>query len=158
MPLTTILNLNLCLGVFVRVPTPQGKQGKWWKVIPGRENTGNLKFLEKHRENNREFENFKIENWNQESLRRKIAVWRQWFYFWCLKCCHFIIKIDRENWNYAGKSQGKHREFCFPIWVGTMICLDSQEAKYSHWNHSLDNVECPNSHSKLMIKFMLYCL
>ena len=34
-----------------RVPTPQGKQGKWKKKIPVRENTGNLEILPKHREN-----------------------------------------------------------------------------------------------------------
>ena len=33
-----------------RVPTAQGKQGKWPKKIPGRENTGNLEILSKHRE------------------------------------------------------------------------------------------------------------
>ena len=36
-----------------RVPTAQGKL---FKVIPDRENTGNLKILEKHRE----FENFRM--------------------------------------------------------------------------------------------------
>ena len=34
-----------------RVPTAQGKQGKWPKKFPVRENTGNLKMLSKHREN-----------------------------------------------------------------------------------------------------------
>ena len=33
-----------------RVPTAQGKQGKWPKKIPVRENTGNLEMLSKHRE------------------------------------------------------------------------------------------------------------
>ena len=32
------------------VPTAQGKQGKWPKKIPVRENTGNLEMLSKHRE------------------------------------------------------------------------------------------------------------
>ena len=36
--------------VLLRVPTPQGKQGKWQKKIPVRENTGNLEILPKHRE------------------------------------------------------------------------------------------------------------
>ena len=36
--------------VYVRVPTAQGKQGKWPKKIPIRENTGNLEMLPKHRE------------------------------------------------------------------------------------------------------------
>ena len=40
--------------VINRVPTAQGKQGKWPKKIPVRENTGNLEILSKHREN-REF-------------------------------------------------------------------------------------------------------
>ena len=43
----------LCLETslpFIRVPTPQGKQGKWQKKFPVRENTGNLKILPKHRE------------------------------------------------------------------------------------------------------------
>ena len=33
----------------LRVPTAQGKQGKWPKKIPVRENTWNLKILPKHR-------------------------------------------------------------------------------------------------------------
>ena len=33
-----------------RVPTAQGKQGKWPKKIPVRENTGYLEILSKHRE------------------------------------------------------------------------------------------------------------
>ena len=32
-----------------RVPTAQGKQGKWPKKFPARENTGNLEILSKHR-------------------------------------------------------------------------------------------------------------
>ena len=32
-----------------RVPTAQGKQGKWPKKFPVRENTGNLEILSKHR-------------------------------------------------------------------------------------------------------------
>ena len=39
----------------VRVPTAQGKQGKWTKKIPVRENTGNLEMLSKHRENKGNF-------------------------------------------------------------------------------------------------------
>ena len=35
---------------YFRVPTAQGKQGKWQKKIPVRENTGNLVILSKHRE------------------------------------------------------------------------------------------------------------
>ena len=42
--------MRLWLQLF-RVPTAQGKQGKWPKKIPVRENTGNLKVLPKHREN-----------------------------------------------------------------------------------------------------------
>ena len=34
----------------IRVPASQGKQWYWWKVIPDRETTGNLKTLGKHRE------------------------------------------------------------------------------------------------------------
>ena len=33
-----------------RVPTAQGKQGKWPKKIPVRKNTGNLEILPKHKE------------------------------------------------------------------------------------------------------------
>ena len=33
-----------------RVPTAQGKQGKWQKKFPAREYTGNLEILPKHRE------------------------------------------------------------------------------------------------------------
>ena len=36
--------------VYYRVPTARGKQGKWPKKVPVRENTGNLKILPKHRE------------------------------------------------------------------------------------------------------------
>ena len=36
-------------GTIDRVPTAQGKQGKWTKKIPVRENTGNLEILSKHR-------------------------------------------------------------------------------------------------------------
>ena len=39
---------KLCVISF-RVPTAQGKQGKWPKKIPVRENTGNLEILSKHR-------------------------------------------------------------------------------------------------------------
>ena len=42
-----------------RVPTAQRKQGKLWKVIPDRENTGNLKILEKQGKH-REFENLRM--------------------------------------------------------------------------------------------------
>ena len=34
-----------------RVPTAQGKQGKWQTKFPVRENAGNLEILPKHREN-----------------------------------------------------------------------------------------------------------
>ena len=51
--------INLCLPNFPRansrVPTAQGKQGKWQKKIPVRENTGNLEILHKHRENTGNF-------------------------------------------------------------------------------------------------------
>ena len=36
--------------LYYRIPTAQGKQGKWPKKIPVRENTGNLEILSKHRE------------------------------------------------------------------------------------------------------------
>ena len=42
-------NQNTIL-LYNRVPTAQGKQGKWPKKIPVRENTGNLEILPKHRE------------------------------------------------------------------------------------------------------------
>ena len=35
---------------YIRVSTAQGKQGKWPKKFPVRENTGNLGILSKHRE------------------------------------------------------------------------------------------------------------
>ena len=38
-------------GCSSRVPTAQGKQGKWSKELPVRENTGNLEILPKRREN-----------------------------------------------------------------------------------------------------------
>ena len=45
--------MYICTSVanYVRVPTAYGKQGKWPKEIPVRENTGNLEILPKHREN-----------------------------------------------------------------------------------------------------------
>ena len=39
-----------CSNTLTRVPTAQGKQGKWPKKIPVRENTANLEILSKHRE------------------------------------------------------------------------------------------------------------
>ena len=39
----------------IRVPTAQGKQGKWQKKNPVREITGNLKILSKLRENTGNF-------------------------------------------------------------------------------------------------------
>ena len=38
-----------------RVPTAQGKQGKWPNKFPVRENAGNLEILPKHRENTGNF-------------------------------------------------------------------------------------------------------
>ena len=38
-----------------RVPTAQGKHGKWPKTIPVRENTGNLEIVSKHRKNTGNF-------------------------------------------------------------------------------------------------------
>ena len=40
-----------------RVPTAQGKQGKWPKKFPVRENTGNLEILSKNKENKGNFVN-----------------------------------------------------------------------------------------------------
>ena len=42
--------LKLHIDEYFRVPTAQGKQGKWQNKIPVRENTGNLEILSKHRE------------------------------------------------------------------------------------------------------------
>ena len=39
-----------CFCLYFKVPTAQGKQRKWPKEIPVRENTGNLEILPKHRE------------------------------------------------------------------------------------------------------------
>ena len=44
------LLLNVSTFIYTRVPTPQGKQGKWPKKIPSRENTENLEILPKHME------------------------------------------------------------------------------------------------------------
>ena len=44
------LNRNVLVSTISRVPTAQGKQGKWQNKFPGRENTGNLEILPKHRE------------------------------------------------------------------------------------------------------------
>ena len=42
---------QLCLSICIdSVPTAQGKQGKWPKEFPVRENTGNLTIFAKHRE------------------------------------------------------------------------------------------------------------
>ena len=94
-----------------RVPTPQGKQGKWWKVIPDRENTGILKILGKHRE----FGNLRSPRQDQENRIR--------FYILSFKWCNFSTKIHRKNWNHAGKTKGKCREFYFPSWIGTIACI-----------------------------------
>ena len=81
----------------IRRPTPQGKQRKWWKVIPDRKNACNLKMSEKHRE----FEHFFLESWNQGSIHMIMC------YFWTSRYCHFITKIHRENECCTWKSQGK---------------------------------------------------
>ena len=49
-------NINMFLVFMNRVPTAQGKQGKWQKEFPVRENTGNLEILSKHRENTGNFD------------------------------------------------------------------------------------------------------
>ena len=53
MPNAISESLYFVFGPYIvgRVPTAQGKQGKWQKVFPVRENTGNLEILPKHREN-----------------------------------------------------------------------------------------------------------
>ena len=42
-PLIEATTIQWTLNYPIRVPTAQGKQGKWRKEIPDRENTGNLK-------------------------------------------------------------------------------------------------------------------
>ena len=86
--------------IIVRVPTPPGKQGKWWKVIPDRENTGNLKMLEKTQGKHREFENIKREiQYQENNCRKKYCMT---LIQWHLKFKLFILlrKSPRENWNY----------------------------------------------------------
>ena len=43
-----VQGVRVCM--YDRVPTAQGKQGKWPKQFPLRENTGNLEIVPKHRE------------------------------------------------------------------------------------------------------------
>ena len=47
---------------FYRVPAAQGKQGKWPKKIPVRENTGNLEMVAKTQGKHREFGFLKFVN------------------------------------------------------------------------------------------------
>ena len=104
-----------------RVPTPQGKQGKWWKVIPDRENTANFG---KTRGKHKEVENFKIESW---SMRRKN---------YCVTSIVLVL-IFKIHGEYTWKTEitkGKHRKFCFPrlvvtmfVFTGNMFVFQQQE-------------------------------
>ena len=62
---------NTChlLETSIRVPTAQGKQGKWQKVFSVREDTGNLESLSKQRENTGNF--VKKEGKHRESFLLK---------------------------------------------------------------------------------------
>ena len=99
-----IIDWNLViLYMYMCVSTSQGKQGKWWKVIPDIENTENLNILEKYRE----FENLNREIQYQEDNSRKIycLTLMKWRFNWGLKCCHFFIR------KFTGKTkiaQGKN--------------------------------------------------
>ena len=57
-----------------RVPTAQGKQGKWLKKIPVRENTGNLEILPKHRENTG---NLVCCKFPDSKGKRYLIIWRE---------------------------------------------------------------------------------
>ena len=113
------LSLDLpSLIISFRVPTAQGKQGKWLKKIPVRENTGNLEILPKDRENTG---NFVCSSCKFPDAKGK---------GYCNICCenfHFFPRSWRglqsqfcvcnsyKLWKLAqGKfvvGQGKHREF-----------------------------------------------
>ena len=122
-----------------RVPTPQGKKGKWWKVIPDRENTGNLKILKKQGKH-REFENVEIESSNQESVQKNNCV-TSMVVFFMFKMLSFYcentqrkLELHRENTgNFSFQDEWEpciwHLPYCpllyihvLKYWISLTIC------------------------------------
>ena len=86
-----------------RVPTPQGKPGKWWKVIPDRKTRGIWRFWKNTRKRQGIW-NFKIESWNQESRCKKNSCVMSMVLFLRFKMLSFWykntqdkLKLHREN-------------------------------------------------------------
>ena len=68
--------------------------------------TGKMVKSNSRRGKHKEFENYLIENLKSRKDAQKKLLCDVDCFVWCLKCCHFITKIHRENWNCTGKSQG----------------------------------------------------
>ena len=118
------------LSALHRVPTPQGKQGKCWKIIPDRDDTGNFKIFEKHRQNTGNLKNFKIKSWNKKSMRRNT----------CCVLSMVLFSVFEMLRNYTGKTeitQEKQNKFCFPRWVGTTSTILSWFCFYALRYHCL---------------------
>ena len=104
--------------IIYRVPTAQGKQGKWPKKIPVRENAGNLEILPKHRENTG---NFVCSNCKFPHSKGKgyCDICRENYHFFprswiglptqfCVCNSHKLCKLAQGK---CAVGQGKYREF-----------------------------------------------
>ena len=78
-----------------RLPTAQGKQGKWTKKFPVRENTGNLAILSKHRENTRNF--IKTQGKHREFARvvNSRILKLKYISIFAAKIPQFFFKLDK---------------------------------------------------------------
>ena len=113
-----------------KVNTSQGKQEKWWKVIPERQNREFENFLEKHRE--RASQN------QEDKSEEKWAPWHRWFYVWSYQWFEFITIIHKENWNYTGNFtfQEKWESWFSMAWV-CLWCINCTEPAGQSYNRLL---------------------
>ena len=84
----------------------------------------------------------KIKSQNQDLSSGIIIVQRWWYYDSSLQCCHFIMEILGEDWNYTGKMQGNflsriswnHFSLwtlkCYVCWVYRLIKRTAKELKW----------------------------
>ena len=101
-----------------RVPTAQGKQGKWPTKIPVRENTGNLEMLSKHKEFSQNTGNFVSSSCKYSDSKSKGYLQQKKSIFsrsWIGLPSQFCVCNSHKLCNLAqGKfavGQEKHREF-----------------------------------------------
>ena len=109
--------------------------------IPDRENTGNMKILEKHRDNTG---NLKTSEWFWRVTA--ICIHRPWVATavrggggqnTITDCVILFIKSIGKNINFAGKTQGKCREFKLEKGVGTMLAVIISRGAYMNQNLQL---------------------